>query len=129
MDADERNRRLRSSLKLLSARVRRLPEYDHQAYDLLRQFLHQGKSVPTLLRLVRGAIGFVGVWLVLELLPVITLLLDTAPAPTGFLESAGIKAIIAFVAICMFVWLRPMINQMHERAGADKPLIKRAFDL
>lgn len=82
------------------------------------------------LRIVRGLVGFIAVWQVLSLLPVITWMANPETITSSMVLVVAVKAILLVASGASYLWLRDLINKLHtSKPGANRPLLHSQWSL
>lgn len=133
IDKSDLNPSCQKSMEILSDTKQESTQYPTDQKEIILANLAKNtrgdKSSPVfgLLRFIRGFCGFVFVWEILTLLPVLTWL-QQPDAITGNMCARALPKVIALIAGgCLFFWLRDVINRLHiKKYGVPHPVLGKS---
>jgi hypothetical protein len=81
------------------------------------------------LRIVRGIVGFIAVWQVLSLLPVVTWLASPGTITSAMVLVVSVKAILLVLFAVTYFVMKDVINKLHARKGSPHPVLHSQWSL
>jgi hypothetical protein len=81
------------------------------------------------LRIVRGIVGFIALWQVLSLLPVITWIATPGSITSSMVLVVSVKAILLVLFAATYFAMRDLINKLHAKTGSRHPVLYSQWSL
>lgn len=81
------------------------------------------------LRVVRGIVGFIALWQVLSLLPVITWIATPGSITSTMVLVVSVKAILLVLFAATYFAMRDLINKRHAKSGSRHPVLSSQWSL
>jgi hypothetical protein len=81
------------------------------------------------LRVIRGIVGFIALWQVISLLPVITWIANPGSITSAMVLVVSVKAILLVAFGATYFAMRDLINKRHARTGSRHPVLTSQWSL
>ena len=81
------------------------------------------------LRIVRGIAGFIALWQVLSLLPVMTWIATPGSITSAMVLVVSVKAILLVLFATTYFAMGDLINKRHAKTGSRHPVLSSQWSL